>query len=159
VAWGDGEERDYKNERKGDTMMQEGREFARAIAMVENCCGKPVGESVRGEIAGFVRSLGEDMIVCALDRAAAYQSRNWGYIRSILQNWEREGVRTPEICRSPVEIGQSREQRSAGYSHCNSPDMYQTHQSKKLSQLELEAIREALEDDDDDYDYPGADRS
>lgn len=103
------------------------------------------GECLR-ELLDFERQLGGDVTVCALRTAQDEQVTKWTYIRSILNAYVAEGVRTVDDVRrreqqrktqKPLSSASQRNaERNAQFATADAP----------LSDLEREAIRRSLED-------------
>ena len=89
-----------------------------------------------GELREFVSRLGTDTCIFAVERAAEEGRANWSYVRGILRDLDRNRVT---------------DRRQAEESHrrhnvrpMDKNGMYATHGQTKLSELELQAIAEAL---------------
>ncbi len=137
------EEYDLEERVSSETASSEEDGVTRAVRVVEDCCGRPVCGSQRKEIAGFVTALGEDRITRAAELAAQYGSRNWAYMKTILHNWQQNGIR------EPAPSGGYWNRNGWGYSSggWNNRNMYCQHGTTKLSPLDREAIESALEEE------------
>lgn len=107
------------------------------------------GECLR-ELLDFERKLGGDVTVCALRTAQDEQVTKWTYIRSILNAYVAEGVRTvDDVRRREQQRKAQKPTPSASQRNAARNAQFQSAESP-LSELERDAIRRALEDGKDD---------
>ena len=57
--------------------------------------GKPSQTAADG-IYGYTREMGADMVIFAIDAAKTNGGKSWPYIRNVLNDYKRSGLKTPE---------------------------------------------------------------
>ncbi|MFA1820146.1 DnaD domain-containing protein [Virgibacillus oceani] len=58
---------------------------------------------VSRELLHWVNNMGEQLVLHAMKRALDRGKTSWGYVRAILENWEKKGIRSVEEARTEEE--------------------------------------------------------
>ncbi len=128
------------------------------IAAVETLCGFSCYSYVREDIGHYVATLGEELCLFAVERAKRYDGKTWGYVRTIMEGWRKQEIRTKEqaeaYCTNYDKSKRADKYRSTG-SYNRRFGTYLASRGgnrgssvscfgENMSPLELEAVKSAL---------------
>jgi|SRR5690554_204468 len=113
-----------------------------AIVFYQNNLGV-VRPAITEELLVFIKDFGDELVIEALKRAINRNKPNWGYAKSILQDWGRKGINTIEQAKAEeVEFQNQQQQRRPSYKQSSRkgivPEWYEEQKKKHEEMLQQE---------------------
>ena len=113
-----------------------------AIVFYQNNLGI-VRPAITEELLVFIKDFGDELVIEALKRAINRNKPNWGYAKSILQDWGRKGINTIEQAKAEeVEFQNQQQQRRPSYKQSSRkgivPEWYEEQKKKHEEMLQQE---------------------
>lgn len=131
-------EKENENEIEGEDECPPKSPFAVVLASYANRVNPVPSETCRAELETFVRELGAEVCLRAIDVAIDERKTNWSYIRGILRAKKEQGVR------SLADWDRADEQRQAGKKGQNPlPEITQAQKAERARE-DMERARRLL---------------
>src|SRR5690606_33129016 len=103
-----------------------------------------VGPFVAESLQDWIQTLGEELVIEAMKRALERNKTSWGYVKSILNDWYKKGIRTVGQAEAELVVFENERRGKNGFSggfYVNKKDIipeWYGEEERKRKERELE---------------------
>lgn len=94
---------------------EEDPELAKAVCFYLDRVNPTASHTSIEELAGFVKQMGADVCIYAMEYALDERKAKWSYIKGVLQGYNRDGIRNMEDLKRAAEEHAKRKQEATPY--------------------------------------------